>query len=96
MTDGLKFVIVGGFLLIAAALASGGLYTVHPIGLNRTIIFVLNRLTGAAWVCWPGSNWKCLPAGDAPPKTPPPNDWITPPSPPGNPFNQFDTPSKAH
>ena len=49
MTESLKLVIVGGFVLVAAALAFGGLYIASPIDHART--FVLNRLTGAAWVC---------------------------------------------
>jgi len=68
MTESLKLVIVGGSLLVAAALMFGGIYTAHPIGQEHT--FVLNRLTGAAWICRPALNWQCLPAGEASPKTP--------------------------
>jgi hypothetical protein len=89
MTEGVKVVIVGGFLLVTAALAFGGLYTVSPIGNQRT--FVLNRLTGTAWVCRSDLNWKCLPVGEAPSKTPLDVSGLKP----LNPFDQFDAPTKA-
>jgi len=98
VTDTLKAVIIGGLLLVAAALVFGGLYTTHPLGRGQA--FVLNRLTGAAWVCRPELHWKCLPAGEAPPKQTA-DDWIIPDEPkprasrPANPFDQFDTPAKA-
>jgi hypothetical protein len=80
MPKELLLVIVGGLLLIAAALSFGGLYTIHSIGGGNT--FVLNRLTGSAWVCRPDLNWKCLPAGsESHPRAP-------------NVFDQFDTPKK--
>ena len=98
MTEGLKLVIVGGVLLIAAALVSSGIYTTHSIGYGQT--FIVNRLTGAAWVCRPTLQWKCLPAGEAPPKVAV-DDWVAPQEPQPsvakspNPFDQFDKPSTA-
>jgi hypothetical protein len=89
MTEGLKLVIVGGLLLIAVAVVSGGIYTAHTIDHART--FVLNRLTGVAWVCRQELNWKCLPAGEAPPKVPLDLTGLKP----LNPFDQFDTPAKG-
>lgn len=87
MTEGLKIAVVAGLLLIVAALLLGGLYASNPVGQGNAL--VLNRLTGAAWVCRPAMNWKCLPAGEAPPKPPhPPLDLSG--LKPVNPFDRFD------
>jgi len=50
----------------------------YPAMLHIAVEQIEIRLTGAAWVCRPDLNWKCLPVGEAPPKVPL-NDWATPP-----------------
>ena len=44
-------IIVGGLLLLAAAFALGGRYTGIPMGRPGSVL-MLDRLTGATWVCW--------------------------------------------